>query len=192
MHNIEPHYAWRDYYMAENDAQSPFFGREYSEFEFSNKIYNFYIHPQWDEFGAQTLYLKLLFVDYNAGFAIIELLGEWNDTISNDAMWLKREVIEPLAAEGISKWVLIGENLLNFHGGDDDYYAEWYEEAEAEGGWICFFNLQEHVREEMSAFHLYNYICYDEPLHEVNWRRHKPQHIVALTEALLIQQGRIR
>jgi hypothetical protein len=192
MHNIEPHYAWRDYYTAENDEQSPFFGREYSEFEFSNKVYNFYIHPQWDEFGAQTLYCKILFADYDAAFAIIELLGEWNDTINNDVMWLKREVIDPLTAEGICKWVIIGENVLNFHGGDDDYYAEWYEEASDEGGWICFFNMLEHVREEMSACHLYNYICYDEPLDTVNWRRHKPQHIIALTETLLIQQGRIR
>jgi hypothetical protein len=192
MQNIEPHYAWRDYYTAENDERSPFFGREYSEFEYSNKIYNFYIHPQWDEFGAQTLYAKLLFVDYDEGCAIIELLGEWNDTINNDAMWLKREIIDPLTTEGIAKWIVIGENVLNFHGGDDDYYAEWYEEATDEGGWICFFNFQDHVCEELSNYHLYNYICYDEPLNTVNWRKHKPQHIVALTEALLLQQGRIR
>ena len=192
MQNIEPHFAWREDYTAENDENSPFYGREYSEFEYSNRIYNYYIHPQWDEFGSSTLYLKILFADYEDGFAVIELLGEWNDAIQNDVMWLKREVIEPLTAAGIYKWVIIGENVLNFHGGDDDYYAEWYEEATEEGGWICFFNFLDHVREEFSAFHLYHYINYDTPLDTVNWRKYKPQHIIAMTEELLRRQGRIK
>jgi hypothetical protein len=58
--------------MAEEDPRSIFFGRTYSEFEFSQAVYNYYIHPQWDEFGSKTLYLKILFADYDAKFAIIE------------------------------------------------------------------------------------------------------------------------
>ena len=94
MHDIEPYYHWRDWYIASEDERSPFFGRQYSEFEYTNKIYNYYIHPQWDDFGSSTLYIKLLFADYDEGFAILELIGEWNDCISNDVMYLKREVAD--------------------------------------------------------------------------------------------------
>ena len=38
MHTLEPYWKWRDYYTAEEDEKSPFYGREYSEFEFSDKI----------------------------------------------------------------------------------------------------------------------------------------------------------
>jgi len=81
MHTVEPFYEWRDYYIASEDSNSPFFENTYSEFEFSNSIYNFYIHPQWDSIDSPTLFLKILFADYNDGFAIIELIGEWNDAI---------------------------------------------------------------------------------------------------------------
>src|SRR3954470_11188825 len=104
MQDIEPHFRWRDLYQSEHDDNSPFFDREYSEFEYSNKIYNYFIHPQWDEFGSPTLYAKIIFADYAEGYAIIELIGEWNDAISNDVMWLKREVAEILIDKGINKF----------------------------------------------------------------------------------------
>ena len=84
MHEIEPYHLWRDDYIASEDELSPFYRRQYSEFEFTDKIYNFYIHPQWDNFGSSTLYLKLLNVDYTSKFAIIEFIGEWNDAVNND------------------------------------------------------------------------------------------------------------
>ena len=62
MHNIEPFFNWRHLYSAEEDPKSPFYGRTYSEFEFTQVIYNYYIHPQWDDFGSRTLYLKILFI----------------------------------------------------------------------------------------------------------------------------------
>jgi hypothetical protein len=74
--------------------RSPFYEREYSEFEYTNQVYNYLLHPQWDEFGSSTLYLKILYVDYKEGFAIIEMIGEWNDAINNDIMFLKRDVVE--------------------------------------------------------------------------------------------------
>ena len=94
MHTLEPYWKWRDFYTAEEDEKSPFFGREYSEFEFSDKIYNYFIHPQWDHFGSDTLYLKLIFVDYKHGSAIIEFIGEWNDCIHNDIMFLTEKAVE--------------------------------------------------------------------------------------------------
>ena len=48
MHYIEPFYNWRGYYIASDDPISPFFNCDYSELQYSNKIYNFLIHPQWD------------------------------------------------------------------------------------------------------------------------------------------------
>ena len=107
MHNIEPYYNWRHLYTAEEDEYSPFYGREYSEFEYSNSVYNYYIHPQWDEFGSRNLYMKILFIDYQFNFAIIELLGEWNDAIDNDIMTMKRNIIDTLIAQGITKFILI-------------------------------------------------------------------------------------
>ena len=96
MHELEPFFNWRGYYIAENDPASPFFERQYSEFEYSDAIYNFYIHPQWDNIGSPTLFIKLIYVDYAEGYCIIELMGEWNDAIHNDVMFLKRDIAEVL------------------------------------------------------------------------------------------------
>ncbi len=126
MHEIEPFYNWRQFYIAEEDEKSPFFGREYSEFEYTNQLYNFLIHPQWDEFGSLTLFMKIIFVDYDLKFCAMELLGEWNDALNNDIMILKRDIVEELQLHGIHKFVLIGENVLNFHYSDDSYYEEWF------------------------------------------------------------------
>jgi len=124
MQDIEPYYRWRDRYIADNDTNSPFYGRVYDEFKYTKKVYNYYIHPQWDEFGSATLYSKILFTDYEAGYVIIEFIGEWNDALHNDVMFLKRNLVEPLQDKGIHKFILICENVLNFHGGEDDYYAD--------------------------------------------------------------------
>ena len=135
MHNIEPFYNWRHIYLSEEDKQSPFYGRTYSEFKFSQTVYNFYIHPQWDDFGSRTLYLKVLLADYEEKYAIIEMIGEWNDAVENDVMELKREVLEKFMQEGIFKFILIVENVLNFHSDGKDYYEELFEEVMDENGW---------------------------------------------------------
>lgn len=172
MHAIEPYYLWQHLYNASEDERSPFFQREYSEFVFSNRIYNHLIHPQWDEFGSQTLYLKILFVDYEHQFAILELIGEWNDAIYNDIMTLKREVIELLMEEGIDKFMLIGENIMNFHSSDDCYYEEWYQEVE--DGWIALLNFREHVLQEFKGTGIDYYVNFGGELDELNWRSHTP------------------
>src|ERR1700710_2450332 len=143
MHEIEPFYNWRHIYTSEDDERSPFYGRVYSEFEFTQTVYNYYIHPQWDEFGSSTLYIKVLFADYSLGYAIIEMIGEWNDAIENDIMTLKRDVIDPMMKESISKFILITENVLNFHSGDKDYYQEWNEENLENKGWVVALNMSE-------------------------------------------------
>ena len=107
MHAIEPHFNWRNLYVASEDYRSPFFEREYSEFEYTNKVYNFLLHPQWDDFGSETLFIKIIFADYDSGFAVIEMIGEWNDCIENDIMNLKLEVFEIM----IDSYILFGEDF---------------------------------------------------------------------------------
>jgi hypothetical protein len=172
MQDIEPYYSWRNLYIASEDEQSPFYGREYSEFSFSNTIYNYYVHPQWDEFGSSTLYLKILFADYDKGYAIIEFIGEWNDAINNDIMFLKRDVIDVLLENGIQKFILIGENVLNFHGSDDCYYEEWFQEIT--DGWIVALNFREHVLIEFSKYNLDFYMAFGGELNNMNWRTFLP------------------
>ncbi len=183
MQDIEPFYNWREYYSSEDDEMSPFYGREYSEFEFTNTIYNYFIHPQWDEFGSSTLYLKILFADYNSKFAIIELIGEWNDCLHNDIMFLKREVIDVLTCNGINKFLLIGENVLNFHSSDDCYYEEWFDDVE--DGWIAFINFRDHVEDELIRAHLDQYLLIGAPFNELNWRKYKPQTLALFIETMM-------
>jgi len=175
MHNIEPYHQWRDRYIASEDDRSPLYGRSYDEFYYTQKVYNYFIHPQWDDFGSQTLYLKVLFADYEEGYVIIELIGEWNDCIYNDIMYLKREVIDHMAAEGISKFILICENVFNFHGSDDSYYEEWYEDVAENDGWICCVNTFRHVADEMQTTHLQHYVNFGAAFNEIHWRPWKPK-----------------
>lgn len=185
MHDIEPFYRWRDHYVASEDKQSPFYGQVYDEFTFTKKVYNYFIHPQWDEFGSNTLYLKIIYADYEEEFAIIELIGEWNDCLYDDIMYLKRGVIDQLAENGIYKFILICENVLNFHGSDDCYYEEWWDDIKDEGGWICFLNLLDHVRDEMEQTHIQHFANFGPHFNGVNWRPHKPKVVLQMVEGLL-------
>ena len=174
MQNIEPFYNWRHIYISEEDKLSPFYGRTYSEFEFSRTVYNFYIHPQWDDFGSLTLYLKVLLADYEEKYAIIEMLGEWNDAIENDIMELKREVLEKFMSEGICKFILIGENVLNFHSDGKDYYEELYDELVEENGWVVCLNMPEQTQYDFRQARLNRYV---ELMELDNWRTYKPFHL---------------
>ena len=169
-----PHYNWRNLYVASEDDRSPFYGREYSEFEFTHSIYDHFIHPQWDSIGSPTLFIKILFVNYDEGSCIIELMGEWNDTLHNDIMHLKRELIDNMLMHGIRKFVLIGENVLNFHADGDDYYEEWREEVAEDNGWIVLLNFRDHVVNEMVDEGLQRSVIIDEVYNQVNWRTFPP------------------
>ncbi len=190
MHNIEPHYQWRELYTAEEDRDSPFFGRKYSEFQYTHKLYNFYLHPQWDAFGSSTLYCKILFVDYDDQFALIELIGEWNDALYNDIMHLKRRVLEMLYEKGIVKFILFCDNVLNFHSSDDDYYAELAEEVHEEGGWVVCLNTRQHVMEEMQEARLQHYIHFGDEYNDIFWRSQKPLIVFQVTDAMV--NGRVK
>ena len=185
MHEIEPFYNWRHIYVSEEDKLSPFYGRVYSEFEFSQTIYNYYIHPQWDEFGSKTLYLKVIYTDYELHFCVIELIGEWNDAIENDIMYLKREVIDKFTKQGITKFILITENVLNFHSSDKEYYEEWYEEASDNNGWIVALNMPEQTQYDFKKKKLHYII---ELIQLSEWRTYKPYHLFKKIDEMLLKR----
>lgn len=180
MHDIEPYYNWQHLYISEKDKRSPFYGIKYSEFEYTQTVYNYFIHPLWDEFGSKTLYLKVLIADYEEKYAIIELIGEWNDAIENDIMTLKREVIDVFESNGIIKFILVAENVLNFHSGDRDYYEEWFEETSDEQGWIVCLNMPEQTQYDFNQARLQQYI---ELIDLENWRAYKPFHLFKKIDA---------
>jgi hypothetical protein len=173
MHHIEPYYNWLKYYDTARDEQSPYYGKEYNFDLYTDTIYGYYIDPAWDAIGSETLYIKILYANYQQGYAIIEMIGEWNDAIHNDIMHLKRNILEHMMMQGINKFVLIGENILNFHGSDDCYYEEWFDEVE--DGWIVAINFRDFVLEEWKNFQIDYYINFGGSFDHVNWRTLKPQ-----------------
>lgn len=179
MHTVEPFFQWNSLYSAQKDPHSPFFGIEHSEFYFSKTLYNYYIHPQWEDIGSSTLYMKVLFADYdNLGFVVLEMMGEWNDALHNDCMYLKREVVDHFLDRGITKFMVVGENVFNFHASETDYYQEWKEECEE--GWITFLNFRSHVIQEMNQSHIGNFVNIFSD--EINWRRFHPMELLLQIE----------
>ena len=187
MHEIEPFFQWRDYYIASNDKLSPFYRRRYSEFAFTNQIYNYFIHPQWDNIGSETLFCKVLFADYDKGYAVIEFIGEWNDAIGNDIMTLRKELIDPMMEHGIHRFILLGENVLNFHASDESYYEDWYEHIRDHDGWIVAVNFRPHVIDEMRRHRIHYYINMGENYNDVLWRKVKPFYFHKMAEELLFK-----
>ena len=178
MHEIEPYANWLKYYNSSTDNRSPFYGKNYNYERYSDTIYGYYIDPAWDSFGSETLYLKLLYADYEQGFVMVELLGEWNDAVNNDIMTLKRGFVELLLQEGIRKFILLGGHLMNFHGSDDSYYEEWHQELDE--GWMALVDTPAFVYDEMKKYHLENYLYMGEALHISNWRTWHPQRLFEL------------
>ena len=177
MHLIEPFYHWLDLYNSETDAKSPLFDRHHSEVEFTHQIYNYLIHPQWDDIGSSTLFLRIIYCDYAKSYCIIELLGEWNDAINNDIMLLKRDIIDELSLQGINHFILIGENILNFHYSDECYYEEWFDDVNTNDGWIVFLNFRKHVLNEMQKCNIDQYVGIGGKFDTLEWRTYNPNQL---------------
>ncbi len=183
MHTIEPFAGWLPYYDSSSDENSPFHEKEYNYDVYSDTIYGYYIDPAWDFFGSETLYLKILYADYEQGYIILELIGEWNDTINNDIMTMKRDIIEPLQLHGINKFILLAGHVFNFHGSDDAYYEEWFDEVEE--GWIALVNAADHVQEEMKKYRIDHYINMGGTLTIDHWRTVKPHRFFEAVDGLI-------
>lgn len=183
MHTIEPFYNWLELYAASEDPRSPLYGAENSLSQYTNTIYGYYIHPQWDDIDSETLFIKILYTDYDLGFTVIEFIGEWNDTINNDIMQLKRNIIDPLIYEGVKHFILVGENVFNFHGSDDAYYEEWFDDVE--DGWVSAIGFQDFVLSEMKNYNLDYYINYGGSLELINWRTLSPKQLFAFVNSMI-------
>ena len=188
MHDIEPFWNWRHRYTSEEDERSPFFGDEHSEFEFTHAVYDHLIHPQWDHMGSNTLYMKVLMADYEEGYAIMELIGEWNDLLHNDIMLLKRNVVEDMMGNGITRFILIGENVLNFHSSDEEYYSEWFEEVNESDGWIALVNFRPHVLEDMEKANIDQYFLLGGRLNDLAWRTLAPDTMLERVESFVMRR----
>jgi hypothetical protein len=186
MHEIEPYYNWLKYYDSATDDRSPFFGKEYNFDQYSENIYGYYIDPAWDYMGSETLYIKILYTDYELGYTVIEFIGEWNDTINNDIMELKRNIVEPLVKEGINKFILIGENIMNFHGSDDCYYEEWFEDVE--DGWIAAVSFPDFVQDEFKKYHVDQYINMGGTLQIDKWRTMQPHNLFEVVNGMIMRR----
>lgn len=186
MQDIEPFYGWEFYYNSSEDELSPFYQFDYNLNEYSSEIYGYFIHPLWDYIGSETLYLKVLYANYENGVIVIELFGEWNDTLHNDVMHLKRNVIDHFVLQGISKFILLGENIFNFHGSDDCYYEEWFEDCE--DGWIAAVNFREHVTEEWKKFGIDAYVNFGGQLELDNWRTMLPTVFTEYVDGVLARR----
>jgi hypothetical protein len=97
-------------------------------------------------------------------------------------MFLKREVIELMMQEGVSKFILIGENILNFHFSDDSYYDEWFDEVSENDGWIALMNAREHVLADMGDASIDRYFVSGGKLNEVKWRTMNPDQLFESVE----------
>jgi len=183
MHQIEPFSNWLKYYDSSLDENSPFYGKEYNYDLYTETVYGYYIDPAWDSIGSETLYIKTLYTDYDEAFVILEFIGEWNDTLHNDIMTLKRDFLELLMYQGINKFILIGENIFNFHGSDDLYYEEWFEEVE--DGWIAAVSFPEFIQEEFKKYKIDCYVNMGGTLQIAQWRTLHPLKFYELVKQLI-------
>ena len=84
---------------------------------------------------------------------------------------------------GINKFILLGEYVFNFHGSDDEYYAEWFEEVE--DGWIAAVNFRDFVIDEWSNYNIDYYIVSGGTLEINNWRTMKPAQFFSKVAELI-------
>ncbi|MEY2918656.1 MAG: hypothetical protein RIS73_2370, partial [Bacteroidota bacterium] len=89
----------------------------------------------------------------------------------NDIMTLRRDVTDILYTKGITKFIIVAENVLNFHSSDDSYYEEWREQLLDDGGWVAIINMPQQSQYDFIRTRLTNYIALmDFP----QWRTLKP------------------
>ena len=183
LRHIEPFFGWLDHYSHDQDAKSPFHGVDHNLFEFDRRVYNVPAHPLWDDFGSESLLVKILFADYRKGYAILELFGEWNDLYDNDFRLLAENCLTYLIDNGIQQFIIICENVFHGYFETDDYYQALQEELE--DGWLCAIRLREELQEEMIKYGINQYFFWSPMLDDVPWRTIKPPQLYALVASRL-------
>ncbi len=90
--------------------------------------------------------------------------------------------------QGVSKFILIVENVLNFHSSDDLYYEEWFGEVEDANGWITLLNAREHVLEDLSAANIDSYFVMGGKVNELQWRTYRPLQLFQRVEQHVVRR----
>ena len=181
LHHIEPFYGWLKWYSHDQDECSPFHQVEHNLFYFDRSVNRIPAHPLWDDIGSESLLVKILYADYDQGFAIIELFGEWNDLFENDYKLLAENCLTYLIDHGIQKFILLCENVFHAYFQSDDYYQALQEELEE--GWVCLLRPREEVWEDMQSYGITSYFYRSPILDEFPWRRLKPHQLFQLVES---------
>jgi hypothetical protein len=101
-------------------------------------------------------------------------------------MYFKRNIIEEMIENGVDKFILLGENIMNFHSGDNDYYQEWFEEIE--DGWIVGLNFRDHVIAEFHDSNLDYYIAFGGRFNDFSWRTHDPRQLFSKIDSLIMKR----
>lgn len=192
--DIEPYYGWLGYYDPELDGRSPFAG-EGQEGAEERYLYTFAANPRWESIGSESLLAKLLYVNYAAppegGFAIVELLGEWNDLFENDWRLLCDNCLDWLLAQGVNRFILICENVFHIYLEGDDYYADFAERLADAGegsgnntsgneGWVCLLRARPEVQAELTRTGIGAYFYWNSQFDGLRWRKLKPWELYAL------------
>jgi hypothetical protein len=98
-------------------------------------------------------------------------------------MRIKRDLVDEMIPEGIDKYILIGENILNFHADIQDYYDEWLEEVP--DGWMAMINLRSHVIDELSNYGLDAYFLLGGKLDDLAWRTAHPRKLFEKVQSVV-------
>lgn len=186
LHHIEPFYGWLNIYSHETDERSPFHEVEHNLFQYDRSVNRIPAHPLWDDIGSESLLVKILYADYQLGYAIIELFGEWNDLFDNDFKLLAENCLTYLIDHGIRRFIMVCENVFHVYPDSDDYYQAMYEELD-DDGWMCILRAREEVWEEMNEYQVAHYFYQSPLLDELPWRKLKPYQLFHLVETRMQQ-----
>ena len=100
-------------------------------------------------------------------------------------MTLRREITDNLYKAGITKFILVAENVLNFHSSDDSYYEEWKEQLQDDNGWVVIVDMPEQSKYDFKKARLTNYI---ELMELPQWRTLKPEFVFQLIDNEMIRR----
>ncbi|MDX2248504.1 MAG: hypothetical protein SF052_17095 [Bacteroidia bacterium] len=181
LRDIEPFYGWLEIYSHDRDERSPFHEIQHSLFYYDRSVNNIPAHPLWDDIGSESLLVKILYANYEEGYAIIELFGEWNDLFENDYKLLGENCLTYLIDNGIDKFILICENVFHIYLETDDYYQALQDEMEE--GWICILRARQEIFEEMNHYGVASYFYWSPFLDELEWRKLKPFQLFSLIQS---------
>ena len=98
-------------------------------------------------------------------------------------MTLKRDIIDEMTGQGIHKFVLIGENVLNFHASDDCYYSRVVRRRSE--GWIAAVNFRGHVLQEFEKNNIDYYFTFGGELNNLPWRTFNPVQLFGRIDGVI-------